>query len=119
MLYALQFLALVNAGLIAWGALAPFMRRRKGRKGRSAKTGRAESGAFLTAARAIILALATFAAIVSGSREGFLWLAGIGAAFQLVESLIGQVERDPMRTLAPLGLGALQLVLLLIVVSAG
>jgi hypothetical protein len=124
-LYALQFLAILTAGYMAWGASEPLLAGRRGRRGGGGRRGGVRSargqasGVFVMAARAIIVLVATLAAAVAGSRDGAIWLAAIGASFLLVDSLTGQVARDPARALVPLGVGCLQLVLLLIVVQAG
>lgn len=74
--------------------------------------------AFLACARTVVIAAATFGTMLLGAREAFVWLAGITVVLQLLDSLQGQVQNDPTRTLVPLGVGLVQLVLLLIVVQS-
>lgn len=73
--------------------------------------------AYFGAVRTLILAAATIATIALGARQGFLWLAGVGAFILLFDSLPGQSKRDPAWALVPLGIGVVQLVLLAIVVN--
>jgi hypothetical protein len=85
--------------------------------------GRATAGvrllAFLACARTIVIGAAAFGTMVLGARQAFVWIAGITVVLQLLDSLQGQVQNDPGRTLAPLGVGLLQLVLLLVVIQGG
>jgi hypothetical protein len=73
--------------------------------------------AFLAAARSLVVAAATGGAIIVSASEALLWLAGVGVALQFLDSIHGQVENHAIKTLAPLGLGLLQLVLLILVVA--
>jgi hypothetical protein len=115
MLLVLQILAVLNVGLTSFYALVALSNPK------SLVPGRATPGmrtlVYFGAMRTFALAIATVAAIVLGAIEGFLWLAGVGAAVILFDSLPGQVTRDPRRTLIPLGIGAVQAVLLAIVVA--
>lgn len=73
---------------------------------------------FLASARSFLITAATLGAILVQAKEALIWLAGIGVAMQFLDSIQGQVQNSPMRTLMPLGLGLLQLVLLLVVLNA-
>ena len=115
MLIVLQAIAILNVGLTSFYALLALSNPK------SLVPGRATPGmrtlVYFGAMRTFALAVATVGAIVLGAQEAFLWLAGVGAAVILFDSLPGQVTRDPKRTLVPLGMGAVQAVLLAVVVA--
>lgn len=97
--YALQ--ALANPRLITRGKASPGVRLL----------------AFLAAARASFITAATLGAILMQANEALIWLSGIGVALQFLDSIHGQVQNNTMRTLAPLGLGCAQLLLLILVLT--
>jgi hypothetical protein len=115
MLIVLQIIAVLNVGLTSFYALVALSNPKTLAPGRT--TPGMRTLVYFGAMRTFALGAATIGAIVLGAREGFLWLAGVGAAVILFDSLPGQVTRDPKRTLIPLGIGAVQAVLLAIVVS--
>lgn len=73
--------------------------------------------AFLAAARAGFITAATLGAILLQQKEAILWLSGVGVAMQFLDSIHGQVQNNAARTLAPLGLGCVQLLLLILVLT--
>ena len=98
--YALQ--ALANPRLITRGKASPGVRLL----------------AFLAAARSALITAATIGAILLQANEALVWLSGIGVALQFLDSIHGQVQNNTARTLAPLGLGCAQLLLLILVLTA-
>ena len=97
--YALQ--ALANPRLITRGKASPGVRML----------------AFLAAARSVLITAATLGAILLQQKEALIWLSGIGVAMQFLDSIHGQVRNDAVRTLAPLGIGCAQLLLLILVLT--
>jgi len=111
MIYALYVVAVLN---VAFMGTYAFQTLANPKKAGARAQERAYNLAYSNAMRTIPLALATIGAIFLGAREAFIWLAGVGCVIQLLDSLPGQVKRDPKETLRPLGLGILQLALLAI-----
>jgi len=73
--------------------------------------------AFLAAARSVFITAATLGAILLQQNEALVWLSGIGIAMQFLDSIHGQVHNNATRTLAPLGIGCVQLLLLILVLT--
>jgi hypothetical protein len=97
--YAVQ--ALSNPRLITRGKVSPGVRML----------------AFLAAARSVFITAATLGVILLQQPEALIWLSGIGIAMQFLDSIHGQVQNNPVRTLAPLGIGCVQLMLLILVLT--
>jgi hypothetical protein len=73
--------------------------------------------AFLAAGRSFIVTAATIGAVILQAREAVLWLAGVGVAMQLLDSIQGQVKNSARQLLLPLGLALGQLLLLVLVIN--
>ncbi|MEZ5937849.1 MAG: hypothetical protein R3C52_06470 [Hyphomonadaceae bacterium] len=116
---ALQIVAVVNvvvSSVFAFWALTDPRRLGPAKTGKRG-TQSTRTLAYFGAMRTLILAAATVAAIALGARQGFLWLAGVGAVILLFDSLPGQARRDPAWALIPLGVGVVQVILLAVVVN--
>jgi hypothetical protein len=94
--YAVQ--AMANPRLITRGKASPGVRML----------------AFLAAARSVFITAATLGAILLQQNEALIWLAGVGVAMQFLDSIHGQVQNDAARTLAPLGIGCVLLLVLIL-----
>jgi hypothetical protein len=119
MFIALQVVAVLNvlvSSFFAFWALTNPKRVAPAKAGKRTPQS-VQTFAYFGAVRTLILAAATIASIALGARQGFLWLAGVGAFILLFDSLPGQSKRDPAWALVPLGIGVVQLVLLAIVVN--
>ncbi len=112
MIYALYIVAIFNVAMLSYFA---FLTLANPKRAGGRATERASALAYSNAMRTIPLGLATVAAIAVGAREAFLWLASVGCVIQLLDSLPGQVKRDPNEMLRPFLIGIAQLVLLLFV----